>query len=919
VSIKPHVNSHPSPFFHDSESPSPFLIDGTVDWVTAHRVLLRVRHLHLHLHKVANLASAKPNGNDPHKSRYFSHGELSRLERKISQVEMILLSNFASFFTRNVPEQPQPPPSSETDSSKMDVSTTNEGADPIQQRLDAFRDIQPIMAELHADAIDWKDAPNRASHVGAFIDYVTRWREEDIEEDPTFMEPNQILQSYFRNIITRLTTPKVIPVRGDGNCFFRAVVKFLWPTVSQFYEELLSHRLRALINPRKEKPSGAADGDATANAASAESEPVKASEKASEDKMQDDPPAAASAPLAEDEAVPAQPKLDLSSSDPYKGFIIPDVNDPSTMANPGVWADHVQVQKAADLFRRPIWLIRYDDINLKFDKSVGGFVPGPDYRIGAHQDASPITLYFTPETHYEVVAMDPTVIETSRNFTLIEAINHLKRGPTQAILKSGASEPLDKQLVYECAEDMCELAFALEKLAESVEEEFALQASAQDLTLRNEFRHQLTGDADRARNSIVALKQLVDAVRKDHFARPLRQDTARPEGILLDGVLAAISEDGIKISKEKRVEPGSGPLSSIFNRIHYCRSNLSMMNSVDAMRANKRAEERRLQDLLRRQPSRGLLSALAEADEDEIGETKLDMQSAAQALELLADQTSAHPKPNALGSIMGPPRATVVLPNIQTNVGATYKTPAGTISHSAPAFLHPTATSRSFPLGGIPAPQHSQTASNFAGEPMRPQLQYQQGGSLYEPPSKRQKLDLETESEPQKGFFRKMSDNIAGVLGGTLQNTVAGVLGGFTGSSNQVPRVHKGSTAGGGLESSNLECEEKWSQTFFGATKWIIRESTMSGESFSSLIKAAFASTHIQELVFERCTITDKCKPHLIDCNNLSPHVAVRFEDCTLQVNKSMTGVMHGVKFSDCKFGELPTASEHSFYGSRHG
>lgn len=237
------------------------------------------------------------------------------------------------------------------------------------------------------------------------------------------MEPDQLVQAYFRNIILRFCNPKLVPVRGDGNCFFRAVIKSLWPSVTQFYEDLMSSRLRSLLNPSAPSAS--------------------ASLQASQQPVEDAEPSAGTEPPANVEPSSNAASNDgelphLSSSDPYKGFIIPSVNDATTMATPGVWADHLQVKKASDYFDRPLWLLRYDDVNLTFDPNERAFLPGPDYRIGEpeNEDSEPITLYFIPEMHYEVILPSKAELDRAKELDLDAALKECcKDGPGPELFK----------------------------------------------------------------------------------------------------------------------------------------------------------------------------------------------------------------------------------------------------------------------------------------------------------------------------------------------------------------------------------------------------------------------------------------------------------------------------------------------------
>jgi len=169
-----------------------------------------------------------------------------------------------------------------------------------------------------------------------------------------------------------------IQVDGDGNCFFRSVVKYFLPRIPKVWENLLSLKLRKKLN-------------------SGVSNHLKANGR--------------------------------ESSYPYHGFVIPNINDSLTMATRGVWADHIQVQKLATHFDRPVWLLTFDDVGLRMLPDCT-LRPGSDYIIyplqkKAHesplntsqvsnsaeklektttQTENPIVLYFQPTPgHYQLV------------------------------------------------------------------------------------------------------------------------------------------------------------------------------------------------------------------------------------------------------------------------------------------------------------------------------------------------------------------------------------------------------------------------------------------------------------------------------------------------------------------------------------
>eukprot|EP01097_Dermamoeba_algensis_P007691 TRINITY_DN4908_c0_g4_i1.p1 TRINITY_DN4908_c0_g4~~TRINITY_DN4908_c0_g4_i1.p1 ORF type:complete len:504 (-),score=112.68 TRINITY_DN4908_c0_g4_i1:1180-2691(-) len=129
------------------------------------------------------------------------------------------------------------------------------------------------------------------------------------EKDATMLEDHSLLQqpqpevperekilekvvSSFRSCLC-LFDLTLLAVPGDGNCFYRAVVKYFLPNVPHDYEDTISLTLRELLNKN-------------------------------------------------------------DANDPFKEFYINNENDASTMRNAGVWADHIQIKKASNFLDIPV-------------------------------------------------------------------------------------------------------------------------------------------------------------------------------------------------------------------------------------------------------------------------------------------------------------------------------------------------------------------------------------------------------------------------------------------------------------------------------------------------------------------------------------------------------------------------------------
>jgi hypothetical protein len=179
----------------------------------------------------------------------------------------------------------------------------------------------------------------------------------------------------FRDVAVTSTSRRPFSVKGDGNCFFRAVVKSFWTNVDGEAESLIAAEIRQALNKPVEKTNS------TTHSISGEGSTSTSTTEA---------------------------------TDPYQEFMIDNQTDPTTMSSVGVWADHVQVKKMTDFLHRPIWIVRHDDANLKLvykeKQSEWDLSPGPEYKIlpvalqtnaATVGTLSPVVLLFRPEVHYD--------------------------------------------------------------------------------------------------------------------------------------------------------------------------------------------------------------------------------------------------------------------------------------------------------------------------------------------------------------------------------------------------------------------------------------------------------------------------------------------------------------------------------------
>eukprot|EP01103_Thecamoeba_quadrilineata_P011134 TRINITY_DN2596_c0_g1_i1.p1 TRINITY_DN2596_c0_g1~~TRINITY_DN2596_c0_g1_i1.p1 ORF type:complete len:373 (+),score=56.44 TRINITY_DN2596_c0_g1_i1:36-1121(+) len=81
---------------------------------------------------------------------------------------------------------------------------------------------------------------------GVFNQILATFFDFSIPFEVQYMTPQQILRESFREIMTKFY--KVADITGDGNCFFRAVIRFVFPSIPRDYEDSLSLQLREMVN-----------------------------------------------------------------------------------------------------------------------------------------------------------------------------------------------------------------------------------------------------------------------------------------------------------------------------------------------------------------------------------------------------------------------------------------------------------------------------------------------------------------------------------------------------------------------------------------------------------------------------------------------------------------------------------------------
>jgi hypothetical protein len=204
-------------------------------------------------------------------------------------------------------------------------------------------------------------------------------------------------------------------IQGDGNCFYRAVIKYLWPRCPPNSEAKYSLLLRKFLNSENFTP--ASTNTTTSDSSSRSAFSMKEFQNQAISQQTNPTPQSTmhSSTSGTSSNLNNQPQNVLQSTeDPYKEFVIEGVTDAKTMSREGkfskffsrtlmvvvlcfltriliefdrltgVWADHLQVKKLTDFLGRPVWLVRFDDLHLRYDEQQNLLIPGDAYRIGTH-------------------------------------------------------------------------------------------------------------------------------------------------------------------------------------------------------------------------------------------------------------------------------------------------------------------------------------------------------------------------------------------------------------------------------------------------------------------------------------------------------------------------------------------------------
>lgn len=320
----------------------------------------------------------------------------------------------------------------------------------------------------------------------------------------------------FRAVLGAVFGP-VLKVAGDGNCFYRAVVKALFApaAVPAQTETQLAAFLREQINPPSED-AGAALGVAP-------------------------------------------------------GTIVPGVNDAATMARDGTWADAMQVLKAVEFLQRPVAVLTCTDTHLRFDTEGGHVRPSAQYVFiprsasAAAIDCSsgpagvppprmvgePLVLHFAPYGHYEAVV--PAAVWA----------RHDQCCDTEHVLAETERLALVRPPATAFAENACWAYFALVLALES-----ALQLRRDCAKDDYELRQVVYSDvADLLRGILVGVRRLKNALCL--VSMPDLRAAVPPALRLHMTLLADMSLDDIIFENDspEPLQRGKGRLSELYKRV----------------------------------------------------------------------------------------------------------------------------------------------------------------------------------------------------------------------------------------------------------------------------------------------------------------------------------------------------------------
>ncbi len=209
----------------------------------------------------------------------------------------------------------------------------------VKARLFSSKNLRAPSAERVAARLE-----ERRKHEGLLGGGIS----EDSPRNIEFQVALEVAQDTLRMVLRGLCWMyKMETIEGDGNCFFRAVVRALAPHVPRDHEDMLSLQLRKMVNDEKQ-------------------------------------------------LVSSQEIKELSA------FEETDETDSKSMVRAGVWADHIQIAKTASLLGRKVLLLRCDDPELRMGED-GLLSPSEHYAIGSATAPAIYLYYQSSPGHFETL------------------------------------------------------------------------------------------------------------------------------------------------------------------------------------------------------------------------------------------------------------------------------------------------------------------------------------------------------------------------------------------------------------------------------------------------------------------------------------------------------------------------------------
>lgn len=155
-----------------------------------------------------------------------------------------------------------PPPSKQTEPSKKkgkkeepEKKATNlflEEAEGKEKEKEKGEDSKDESENKKGEAEAKEDGKEKEARI---MEIIGRYVPENPDKDlmAEYLTPIEYVMGAFREIVEHLTCYKILQVEGDGNCFYRAAIKYHFPDIPRDWEDMMSLNLRKKLNPNPEE------------------------------------------------------------------------------------------------------------------------------------------------------------------------------------------------------------------------------------------------------------------------------------------------------------------------------------------------------------------------------------------------------------------------------------------------------------------------------------------------------------------------------------------------------------------------------------------------------------------------------------------------------------------------------------------